>query len=147
MNLIVFIGLQASGKSSFFRERFFRTHVRINLDMLRTRYREWFLFAACLEGKTNTVVDNSNLTRADRARYIAPARMARFRIQGYFFESCVTDALVRNAARPDEERVPDLAIRGGARKLEFPSRTEGFDDLYYVRLNGNFVVEDWRDEL
>jgi len=89
MNLIVFIGLQATGKSSVFRERFFRTHVRINLDMLRTCYRERLLFTACLEGKANTVVDNSNLTRADRERYIAPASWAGFRVQGCYFESRV----------------------------------------------------------
>ncbi len=33
---ILFSGIQATGKSSFYRERFFHTHVRINLDMLRT---------------------------------------------------------------------------------------------------------------
>jgi hypothetical protein len=36
MHAILLIGLQASGKSTFFRERFSDTHVRINLDMLRT---------------------------------------------------------------------------------------------------------------
>ena len=40
MEAIVFIGLQASGKSSFYKERFFSTHVRISLDLLRTRNRE-----------------------------------------------------------------------------------------------------------
>ena len=36
MEAVLFVGLQASGKSTFYRERFFRTHVRINLDMLKT---------------------------------------------------------------------------------------------------------------
>ena len=71
MELIVFIGIQGTGKSSFYRERFHRTHVRVNLDMLRTRHREQLLFVACLEGKTPLVVDNTNVTRADRARYLA----------------------------------------------------------------------------
>ena len=43
MEIILFIGIQATGKSSFFRERFFRTHVRVNLDMLKTRHREKLL--------------------------------------------------------------------------------------------------------
>jgi transcriptional regulator with XRE-family HTH domain len=34
---IIFVGIQASGKSTFYRERFFDTHLRINLDMLKTR--------------------------------------------------------------------------------------------------------------
>ena len=49
MEAILFIGIQASGKSTFFAERFFKTHVRINLDMLRTRHREELLVKACLE--------------------------------------------------------------------------------------------------
>ena len=50
-HLVLFIGLQASGKSSFYRERFFGTHVRVNLDMLKTRNRESLLVTACLQGK------------------------------------------------------------------------------------------------
>jgi hypothetical protein len=40
MEMVLFIGIQAAGKSSFYLERFFRTHVRVNLDMLKTHYRE-----------------------------------------------------------------------------------------------------------
>jgi len=42
MEAVIFVGLQAAGKSTFYRERFFDTHVRINLDMLRTRRSVWF---------------------------------------------------------------------------------------------------------
>ena len=40
MEAVIFIGIQGAGKSTFFQQRFFDTHVRINLDMLKTRYRE-----------------------------------------------------------------------------------------------------------
>jgi len=33
---VIFTGIQASGKSTFYKEQFSRTHIRINLDMLRT---------------------------------------------------------------------------------------------------------------
>ena len=42
MELILLIGIQASGKSTFFKRRYCDTHVRINLDMLKTRHREEF---------------------------------------------------------------------------------------------------------
>ncbi len=51
MEAVLFIGIQATGKSSFYLERFSRTHVRINLDMLKTRHRETLLLKACLQGK------------------------------------------------------------------------------------------------
>ena len=78
MQAIVFCGIQASGKTTFYRERFFDTHVRISLDLLRTRRREQLLLAACLEGRQPFVVDNTNPTIAERARYVVPARAARF---------------------------------------------------------------------
>ena len=42
MELIIFIGLQAAGKSTFYKKNFSDIHIRINLDMLRTRHREKF---------------------------------------------------------------------------------------------------------
>lgn len=149
MELILFIGIQATGKSSFYRERFYRTHVRVNLDMLKTRHREKLLVTACLEGKTAFLVDNTNLTCEDRTRYIVPAKAAGFAIHGYFFQSRVTDALARNAARDESERVPELAIRGASKQLQLPSAAEGFNRLYFVRLNeqNQFVSEDWKNEI
>lgn len=146
MTLILFIGIPATGKSSFFRERFCRSHVRINLDMLKTRHREQLLVEACLAGKTALVVDNTNLTRNERERYIAPARAAGFRVVGYFFESRVADAGRRNALRDELDRVPDKAIPGCSGRLELPNYDEGFDELFFVRLvdGGQFIVEDWK---
>lgn len=80
---VIFMGIQAVGKSSFYKERFFRTHVRINLDMLKTRRREQALVGACLEVGQSFVVDNTNPTIEDRARYISVAREAGFVISGY----------------------------------------------------------------
>ena len=94
MEMVLFIGIQATGKSSLYLERFFRTHVRINGDMLKTRHREDLLIKACLEGKTPFVVDKMNLTRADRAAYIDLAKAAGFRISGYSFESDLAAALL-----------------------------------------------------
>lgn len=149
MELVLFMGIQATGKSSFYRDRFFRTHVRLNLDMLKTRHRESLLFAACVEGKARCVVENTNVTREERARYIAPARNAGFRVIGYFFESRVADALERNRHRPEIDRVPDVAILSTSKELELPGRVEGFEELYFVRLNGTnaFSVEEWKNEI
>jgi hypothetical protein len=146
---VVFVGIQATGKSSFFRERFFRTHVRINLDMLNTRYREEMLLATCVACGIPFVVDNTNPAAADRGKYIGPAKAAGFQITGYYFESKIARALERNALRPPAERIPDVGIKGAAGRLEIPRREEGFDALYYVRIDpaGGFLVEGWRDEV
>ena len=58
MKGVIFIGLQASGKSTFFLQRFFTTHIRLNMDMLKTRNRETILLKACIEAKQPVVIDN-----------------------------------------------------------------------------------------
>ena len=75
--LVILMGAQASGKSSFYLHQFFATHIRINLDMLKTRHREKLIFEACLAAKQSVVIDNTNPTRQDRARYIGPAKFRK----------------------------------------------------------------------
>ena len=144
MEAVIFVGIQGSGKSTFYKARFFRTHVRLNLDMLRTRHRLDILLRACLEAKQPFVLDNTNVTIAERAPYIAIARAERFRVIGYYFDVTVADALRRNEARPTEEHIPRRGLFGTLKRLEVPALSEGFDLLYTVRLgeNGQAIVTD-----
>lgn len=142
MELVLLIGIPATGKSTFARDRFFASHVRLNRDMLKTHHRERVLFNACLSSSTALVVDNTNVTRAERARFIDPARAAGFRVRGFFFESRVRDALARNEAR--SRPVPDVAVLGRSGELERPAIAEGFDELFFVRLSSSgFDVAAW----
>jgi predicted kinase len=63
MEAVIFCGIQGAGKSTFFKKHFFQTHVRISLDLLRTRHREKVFLTACLESGQRFVVDNTNPTR------------------------------------------------------------------------------------
>jgi predicted kinase len=146
MEVVIFIGIQASGKSTFYCRRFSRTHVRINLDMLKTRRREAILVNACLEAGQRFVVDNTNMLRTERAKYIALARQHHFTVRGYYFQSKLDDAIQRNAQRPDDERISVKGIRHMYSRLQFPDYDEGFDELFYVCIgdNSDFVVEDWQ---
>jgi predicted kinase len=146
---VIFTGLPGAGKSTFYRERFFTTHVRLNLDMLQTRHRERRLLQACLDTRQPFVVDNTNPARADRQVYLEAAKQAGFRVVGYYFQSKVEDCQRRNAQRPEGQRIPPAGIFGAAGRLQIPSRDEGFDELFYVRIDGanQFVVEEWKDEV
>ena len=148
MEAILLIGIQATGKSTFYRRRFFYSHLRISLDMLKTRNRERQFLHLCLQTSQPFVVDNTNPTIVDRARYILPARKAHFRVSGYYFQSVLKEAIHRNARRPDPHRIPVPGIGGTAAQLELPRYEEGFDELFYVRIgeDGDFIVEDWQNE-
>jgi len=146
MEAVIFAGAQASGKSTFYKQRFFETHVRINLDMLKTRHREDLLLRACIEGKQPFVVDNTNPTKDARARYIDLARASGFRVVGYYFQSRMSDLIRRNNLREGKARVPVQAIGGTIKKLQVPGPDEGFDALYHVSITdeGAFKVEELR---
>ncbi|WPQ66349.1 hypothetical protein SIO70_15935 [Chitinophaga sancti] len=66
MEAIIFCGIQASGKSTFYSEHFFNSHARISLDLLNTRNREDIFLHACFSTHMPFVVDNTNPTRAER---------------------------------------------------------------------------------
>jgi len=148
MNGIILIGLQASGKSSFFLSQFYKTHLKLSMDMLKTRHREKILFNACLESKQPVVVDNTNPTVKDRQRYINAFKEHQFEVVGYYFESSIEDCLKRNALRTGKERIPDVGLKGTYNKLELPSYSEGFDNLYYVTMDEDgFKISDWKNEI
>ncbi len=139
------IGIQASGKSTFVRERFFDTHLRLSLDLVRTRHRERRLLDACLAVGQRVVVDNTNVRAAERARYVVAAQAAGFRVAGYAFVPDVRGALARNAARAGRARVPPAGLVGTYKRFEPPAWGEGFDALTGVWLTaaGEFREEPW----
>ena len=137
MEAVIFCGIQGTGKSTFYKQRFADTHVRINLDMLRTRRREAILLNACLEAKQRFVVDNTNPTIAARRIYTEPALAEGFRLVAFHFDSPVTDAISRNLGRPKEERVLPGSIVRTLKGLEPPTKEEGFDEIFVVHVDGS----------
>ncbi|WP_404363290.1 AAA family ATPase [Marinobacter sp.] len=147
MEIILFMGIQASGKTTFYLERFFATHIRLNLDMLRTRRRERVLLEACLDAQANAVIDNTNPARSDRQRYFEMLAEQDVRVTGYYFRSSLEECSERNARREGKAKIPEAGLRNTLGRLELPSFDEGFDELYYVSLTKDgFDVQPWRSE-
>ncbi|GGA05193.1 hypothetical protein GCM10008018_59060 [Paenibacillus marchantiophytorum] len=142
MECVIFVGIQASGKSTLFKERFFNTHMRINLDMLKTRHREDIYLAASVQAKQSFVVDNTNPTIEDRKKYIDIAKDSKYKVVGYFFEPNFDESIKRNEARQGREKIPEVGIKSVMKNLQPPQMSEGFDELYIVRLvNGEFIID------
>jgi predicted kinase len=143
MEAIILIGIQGSGKTTFYRQRFFDTHVRVSLDLLRTRERERILIAACLAAQQPLVIDNTNVRASERAVYISAAKAAGIRTVGYFFRAELRAAIARNNKRQDKKPIPVPGLIGTYKRLEPPKKEEGFDELHSVTLTAEnqFVVE------
>jgi hypothetical protein len=125
MEAVVLCGVQGSGKTQLYRDRFLETHVRVSMDLLRTRHREAALLRACLETGQRVVVDNTNPTPADRRRYVEPARAAGFKVIGYLVEAGAGEAFARAG-------IPPGRVAATARALQPPTPEEGFDGLWHA---------------
>lgn len=138
MECVILIGLPASGKSTFFRERFAGTHDHVSKDLLRNnrrpQRRQEQLIAESLSAGRSVVVDNTNPSAGVRAPLIDAARKHGAEVVGYFFISDARDALRRNRTRDGRERVPDVAIFTVRKHLQPPTPAEGFDRLYAVTM-------------
>jgi predicted kinase len=148
MEAVIFCGIQATGKTTFFKEKFFKTHIRISLDQLNTRNKELRFIETCILTTHPFVIDNTNPSQKERAKYITIAKTNKFKVVGYYFQSKLADALERNNQRSGKEKIPEIGIRGTFKELSLPSKDEGFDELYYVIAENNtFTIKEWSDEI
>ena len=117
--------------------------------MLKTRHGSGGCCRRASRRGQRFVVDNTNPTRAERQVYIRAAKEAGFRVIGYYFQSRVEDCQRRNEQRPAAQQVPLRGSSGRRAGWNSPRSEEGFDELYYVRIDETcgFVVEEWRDEV
>jgi predicted kinase len=130
--VVIFTGLQGSGKTTYFTDRFAATHEHVSRDVLGTAARELQRMRECFSAGRSFVLDNTNATRALRAPVIRQAKAAGFRVTCYFFDVPPRTAIGRNNHRKDKKPVPVPAILRTAKHLEPPSAEEGIDEIHTV---------------
>ena len=147
VEVVLLIGIPGSGKSTFYAQNFAETHTQISLDDLHTRKKEFDAFCSAMSAGKSCVIDNTNVSRAEREHFLTAARKFPCRIIGYYFRSVIDECRIRNEQRKGRKCVPEAALKERAAKLEMPSKTEGFDELYYVAIvNDRFEIQPWKEE-
>lgn len=135
---VLFVGLPASGKTTFYRQRFAATHAHISKDLwpnsVKKPARQARELRAAFTAGRSVVVDNTSPTIADRAEIIRIAREFGARVVGYYFSATTREAIGRNRGREGKARVPDIAIFTTAKRMVPPTRDEGFEELYQVAI-------------
>lgn len=130
---VLFVGMQGTGKTGFYRRYFSDAYTRIALSELGSRLGEKQLVADCIAHGVSFVIDAQNLTVADRRRYFESAREAGYRIVGYYFPSTMEESLARAGLSRDKNarrRQKKAELR-----LQMPEYSEGFDELYTVTID------------
>ncbi|GIH17689.1 ATP-binding protein [Rugosimonospora africana] len=140
IELVVLIGLQASGKSTFCRRTLAADHVVVSKDAFpRARHRQrrqLRLIDEALSGRRSVVVDNTNPSPQEWEPLIELARAHGAETVGYWFPTDLPGTLERNATREGRERVPDVGLYATLKRLRRPRHADGFDRLYVVRFDG-----------
>jgi predicted kinase len=134
----VLVGLPGSGKSTFAR-REFPNHLCISKDAFPPsardkQARQEAALRGALAAGHSVVVDNTNVTAADRAAIIAIARGLGARVIAVYVEATTRQAIARNEQRSGRGKVPKVAIFTSAKRLVPPVLAEGFDELRTVRV-------------
>lgn len=136
MQLIIFMGLQASGKTTYYHRHFAATHVHASKDLMKNvrnrDTRQTQMIEEALKAGKAVVVDNTNPTPIVRAPLIALGRKHGARVIAYVFDVPVKVAVARNREREGKARVPDVAIYVTAKKFVPPRFEEGFDEIHVV---------------
>ena len=134
--LIIFVGLQGSGKTTYYQQNFAATHVHVSKDLMKTARnsdaKQRLMIEAALAAGQSVVVDNTNPTPAIRQPLIEIAKRHGARVAAYYFDVPVKVAVARNRQREGKARVPDVAIYVTAKKLKPPIFQEGFDEVRVI---------------
>lgn len=136
LECIVLVGLPGAGKSTFVRRRYpHYEHISKDLFSPHARDKQARQDAAlrtALAAGRSAIVDNTNVTPADRAAIVAIARAFGAKVIGYYLEVSTREAIARNETREGRAKVPKVAIFTAAKRLVPPSIDEGFDELHVV---------------
>ena len=133
---VILVGLPGAGKSTFARSRF-PAHACVSKDAFpnasNKQARQDAALHAALGAGRDVVVDNTNVSPAERAAIAAIARAHDARVVVYYIEATTREAVARNEKREGRAKVPKVAIFTSAKRLVPPSLDEGFDELRTVR--------------
>ena len=137
MDAVILIGVPGAGKSTFYQQRFASTHVRLNLDELKSRAAELRLLREHIEQRRPFVVDDTNVRKVDRAPFVAAAREAGYRVTAYFFQLSMRAAIKRNSLRSGKQVVPVPALIRSWKRVEPPALEEGFDEILILEIQSD----------
>lgn len=111
--LFVVMGVQGGGKT---------TWIRTNYEAL---------------GPSAVFMDAAVPAKRHRERALALAKRAGVRTVAVWINTPLDRALVQNSQRPDDEVVPEFAVRSVFGLLEAPGPDEGFDEVIVVNGRGD----------
>ncbi|WP_257004407.1 ATP-binding protein [Streptomyces sp. SA15] len=135
------MGLQASGKSTFYEQRLLGRYELVGKDLFpraarHKQARQMRLVEEALALGRSVAIDNTNPSPEEWRPLVAAAHAHGATVTAYWFPPDPEGSLRRNAARWGRDRVPDIGIHATVKRLRRPTRADGFDAVLEVRFDG-----------
>ncbi|MET9511872.1 ATP-binding protein [Streptomyces flavidovirens] len=142
LDVAVLVGLQASGKSTFYEQHLSGRYTLVSKDLFprgarNKQQRQMRLLQEALTAGRPVAIDNTNPSPQEWGPLIALGHAHGATATAYWFPPDVTGSLRRNAARQGRDRVPDVGVFATLKRLRKPSLADGFDTVLEVRFDGH----------
>ncbi|CAG2161897.1 unnamed protein product [Oppiella nova] len=146
LHVIIFCGLPASGKSSFYTNYLQKFgYIYISRDELKTMERCHKKCETSLKNRQNCVIDNINVEPSARKQWVALSEKYSAVPLLFFFDVSVEQSLHNNKFRRIigvNSPVTDLVIRSQNKNLTKPMATENFETIYKINFVSKFRKQE-----
>jgi bifunctional polynucleotide phosphatase/kinase len=143
--LIIMIGSQASGKTTFVKKKIlnkFPNFVHVSLDQIKSINKLIKIVSEELKNNNTVIIDNTNYDKNKRLVWLNLGKSLNKPIVGIFMNIDKEIALHMNTYRSckkiascDDKIIPDVAIHKYYKNFEEPSINEGFNNLLVYNFN------------
>ena len=144
--VIIFCGLSASGKTSFFRNHLKKlNYFYISRDEMKTMDKCHKMCETQLKSKQNCVIDNTNVDLSGRKRWVEICHKYCAVPLLFHFDITVEQSLHNNKFRRVvgvNSPVTDLVIRSQNKNFIKPTLSEGFESIFKINFVPNFLSEE-----
>lgn len=144
--IVIFVGLPASGKSTFARKHFVpHGYVHVNQDTLKTKEKCFKAAMDALAAGKSVVIDNTNPEPATRGMYIQAAKEKGIPVRCLHFRT--PEELTHHLNLFREKvfgvpHVPGVAYATCKKKMVEPTIAEGFTEIIPVHFSATFDNPD-----
>ncbi|KAL3316254.1 hypothetical protein Ciccas_005100 [Cichlidogyrus casuarinus] len=137
--IVIMVGFPASGKS-YISQQFFAEmgYEVVNRDVHGTWQKCCSLMVGHLEKGKSVVVDNTNVDKESRSRYILAAKKhdANIKIRAFLMQTssdqCKHNELYRQLTGSNHQAISTMVLNMMKKKFEEPEKSEGFDEIIKV---------------
>ncbi|MGP4052464.1 AAA family ATPase [Streptomyces sp. 2A115] len=141
VEVAVLVGLQASGKSTFYEQCLRDRCALVSKDLFPRgargkQARQMRLVEQALVAGRSVAVDNTNPAPEEWRPLMDAGHAHGAVVTAYWFPPDLAESLRRNTARAGRARVPDIGIHTTLKRLRRPSLGDGFDAVLVVRIDG-----------